>query len=276
MSANIRPWLLPAALGLLAGATALLTVHYYRAATAATERAHLLERQMAELRFEFEKVRTRNEQLTARATELDVQLGSAKLRATAHETKSALLNRELASAKFTLVSREQREVALMAEIEGMRYEARKAADRVKAAARSAPGVLLAPDPELAAELDYYQKRIATLENQLTAMLTRALAESIAPAAAAEPNPATTALPTRTARESGHRLVRVGTQEAFVVVDYGAEHGASVGQFAVIKRGTAALARVQLSDVRERFSIAQVLPQLRNGQLQAGDIVVIGN
>ncbi len=273
MSVTIRPWFLPAALGLLACATALLAVNYYRTAAAATDRANLLERQMAELRFEFEKVRTRNEQLTARATELDVQLGSAKSRATAHETKSALLNRELANAKFTLASREQREVALMAEIEGMRYEARKAADRVKAAARSAPGVLLAPDPELAAELEFYQGRISALENQLTEMLTRALAEPVEPVAvAATPEPIALTTPSQT----GHRLVRVGTQEAFVVVDYGAEHGASVGQFAVIKRGTASIARVQLSDVRERFSIAQVLPQLRNGQLQAGDIVVIGN
>ena len=48
----------------------------------------------------------------------------------------------------------------------------------------------------------------------------------------------------------------------------------VGQAIIrLRRGTSELAQVQISDVRPRFSLAQVLPDTLKGQLQTGDIVV---
>ncbi|MDP2138515.1 MAG: hypothetical protein Q8J74_11755, partial [Candidatus Didemnitutus sp.] len=117
------------------------------------------------------------------------------------------------------------------------------------------------------DLGSFTGRIAALEAQLTDMLTRALAEPVPTALPAEPVPPAPA---------AHQVVRVGVKEAFVVLDYGSEHGAVIGEIVSLVRGTSALARVQISDVRPRFSIAQVLPQMRNGQLQTGDIVVIPN
>ncbi len=264
-----------ALVGLLA-----LAIHSFRTAGRAHSEAAALALELSETRAALSRTNARAELLAAKATELDNELGTAKMRTTATETKSAKLNRELSVVIETLAERQQREVALLAEIESLRQQARV----TELAAVSPPdAVALQPlgvesettqsEPASGAEstppgdLSSFTNRIAALEAQLTEMLTRALAEPVATTPPAGPAPPVPAV---------HQVVRVGVQEAFVVLDYGSEHGALIGEFVALARGTSELARVQISDVRPRLSIAQVLPQMRNGQLQAGDIVVIPN
>lgn len=274
-----RLWAKMIAVVALVGLLALAT-HSFRTAHQAGSEAAALALQLNETRAELTRAKARAELLAAKAAELDNELGSAKTRTTATETKSSQINRELSVVKETLAERQQREVALLAEIESLRQQARAtevasvlvpvaSAPQPKALEPGTTYPLPAMEAESAPPVDFssFTNRIAALEAQLTEMLTRALAvpvETGVPAGPAPPAPVV------------HQVVRVGAKEAFVVLDYGSEHGATIGEFASLSRGTSELARVQISDVRPRFSIAQVLPQMRNGQLQAGDIVVIPN
>ena len=203
-----------------------------------------LSRQNAELRYEAKQAAAQAEKFGRHAVELDTQLGSAKTRTTATEVRQAQLTREL-------TAREQREVELMAELATLQQ-------------KHALPALPAPPLDPAAD----RTRIAELEQQLTQLLTRALAEPVS-AAAVEPE-------TAPAPPEPYQVVRVGPRDSFVVLDFGAAHGARPGQILGLWRGTSELARVQISDARPRFSLAQVLSATLKGQLQTGDLVILTN
>jgi hypothetical protein len=223
-----------------------------------------LSRQNADLRYELKQASRQAADIGQQAVELDSQLGSAKARTTATETKNVQLVRQL-------TEREQREVALMAELATLRQQTAGHNPTgepavlptliLTASKEPAPSAPPSPAPEV--DLASYLQRIAELEDQLTRLLTRALAETLPESAApgAEPAPAT------------HQVVRVGPAAAFVVIDYGETHGARPQAIIRLQRGTSELAQVQISDVRPRFSLAQVLPGTLKGQLQTGDLVV---
>lgn len=223
-----------------------------------------LQEELNKAKLEHGKTRETVEQLRAQAAALDTQLGQAKSRSTAVETRSSQLNRELSATRASLTEREQREVALMAEIESLRQQMSSAqaptSVPVSSSAPEAP-----PQPPAPIDVTRYERKIATLEGQLTELLTRALAEP----AIASPETAT-----EPAEAPPYRVVRVGPADAFVVLDYGREQGAAPGDTATLVRGTSELARVQITDARARFSIAHVIPSPRKGQLQAGDIVLL--
>ena len=212
-----------------------------------------LSRQNADLRHELKQASRQAADIGQRAVELDSQLGSTKSRTTATETRNQQLAHELSA-------REQREVALMAEI----AELRQSADLGTTTTRGPDALPSSPPPAASVtDLESFRRRIAELEGQLIKLLTRSLAEMPGPAAqATEP---TAARP--------HQVVRVGAGDTFVVLDYGTEHGASQHAIIRLQRGTSELAQVQISDVRPRFSLAQVLPGTLKGQLQTGDLVV---
>lgn len=238
------------AVALAGGGVAL---HYRHEAQRERAAAQHLGQQLNDTRAALEHARTRADRLAGQATALDTQLGTAKTRTTATEARSTHLQRELASVKSTLTEREQREVALLAEIESLRRQSPQETP-VPVSSASVPA-----DPGAAAALT---RRLAALEAQLTELLARALAE---PAGSSESAAELPSAPLQ--------VVRVGPADAFVVLDYGADHGATVGCEAVLVRGTSAVGRVQISDVRARFSVAQVLPP-HKGQLQPGDIVLL--
>ena len=223
-----------------------------------------LSRQNADLRYELKQASRQAVDIGQRAVELDSQLGSAKARTTATETRNVQLARQL-------TEREQREVTLMAELATLRQQT---ADRspaeepvvlptliLTAGKESSPPAPPPPTPEV--DVGPYRQRIAELEDQLTRLLTRALAETLPESAAPDPEPA----------RVPHQVVRVGPAAAFVVLDYGETHGARPQAIIRLQRGTSELAQVQISDVRPRFSLAQVLPGTLKGQLQTGDLVV---
>ena len=223
-----------------------------------------LSRQNADLRYELKQASRQAADVGQRAVELDSQLGSAKARTTATETKNVQLVRQL-------TEREQREVALMAELATLRQQTtdRSQAEEpvvlptliLTASKESSPPAPPSPAPEV--DIAPYRQRIAELEDQLTRLLTRALAETLPEPATPDPEPAPVP----------HQVVRVGPATAFVVLDYGEAHGARPQAIIRLQRGTSELAQVQISDVRPRFSLAQVLPGTLKGQLQTGDLVV---
>ena len=223
-----------------------------------------LSRQNAELRYELKQASRQAADIGRRAVELDSQLGSAKVRTTATETRNVQLARQL-------TEREQREVALMAELATLRQQTANPSPGEEPAvlptliltASKPPSPPAPPSPASEVDAAAYRQRIAELEEQLTRLLTRALAETLPEPAAPGPEPA--AVP--------HQVVRVGPAAAFVVLDYGEAHGARPQAIIRLQRGTSELAQVQISDVRPRFSLAQVLPGTLKGQLQTGDLVV---
>lgn len=212
-----------------------------------------LSRHNADLNYELKQAAKRAAEVTQRAIELDTQLGTAKARTTTTVSRQVQLTRELTETKAILSDQEHREVALMAELATLRQ---------KVAEAGAPSTAPAPTPAPAVDLTTYNRRIAELEQQLTQLLARALAES-----ALEPAPA---------QAVTHQVVRVGPRDAFVVLDYGREHGARTSDIITVQRGTSAVAQVQISDARPRFSLAQVLPGSLKGPLQSGDLLVLTN
>jgi hypothetical protein len=225
-----------------------------------------LSRQNADLRYELKQASRQAADIGQRAVELDTELGSAKVRTTATETKNVQLARQL-------TEREQREVALMAELATLRQPAAAPSPSEEPVvlptliltASPTPPRATPPQPQPVTEVDVapYRQRIAELEEQLTRLLTRALAETIPEPVAPDPEPT----------PAPHQVVRVGPAAAFVVLDYGQAHGARPQAIIRLQRGTSELAQVQISDVRPRFSLAQVLPGTLKGQLQTGDLVV---
>lgn len=227
-----------------------------------------LARQNAELRYELKLATNLAGDIGRRAIELDSQLGSTKARTTAAAAKSFQLARELDETRSLLSEREQREIALLAELATLRRKVAEAAPSSSSvlagsgkaegavAVTGGPSVPAVPPPTL--DVAAYLRRIEELERQLPDLLTRALAQ---------PPPSPDAAP------ATHQVVRVGPADAFVVLDYGAEHGARPNAVISLQRGTSELAQVQISDVRSRFSLAQVLSGTLKGQLQTGDLIV---
>ncbi len=246
--------------GLVAAAAVVVLVLVRRDNAELAAQVTRLTRQNAELRYELKQAGKQAADLGQHAVELDSQLGAVKVRTTATEARNQLLIREL-------TAREQREVALMAELAELRPQAVTASSVDEPAALPSLTVAASskPSPPLPAnDVEAYRRRIAELEGQLVQLLARSLAAETGTAA----TPAGESLaPTL------HQVVRVGPADAFVVLDYGAEHGAQPQAIIRLQRGTSELAQVQISDVRPRFSLAQVLPGTVKGQLQTGDLVV---
>ncbi|MBI2511069.1 MAG: hypothetical protein HYV96_03770 [Opitutae bacterium] len=292
---------------ILAGAVG--TAFFYHRSEQHASRVATLERDLALARTEAAREHDRAEKLLAKANELDTHLGNAKTRTTATETKNSQLARELIATKSSLTEREQRQIALLAEIESLRQQIKTAeastptgipasrvdlsgttSETVTTTATASATVSAGPLPPSTAVVTHdaepstqaasthsvdiaaYRERIGALEAQLTELLTRALSE---PAPSAAPSSPAASEPTPTAQTAPpHQVVRVGAHDAFVVVDYGRDEGAAIGDELTLYRGTVVVARVQISDARPRFSIAQVLPAGLKRQLQPGDFVLI--
>lgn len=264
-----RPFAIALILAMLA--LAGIALHFRSTAVEADTRARSLARELAESRFEAKRARDRVAQLEAEAARLDSELGSAKTRTTATETRTGELSRELDAVRTTLTERQQREIALLSEIEALRQQAR-AAPASSPASPASTAAAQAPSPARE-EQAAYARRIAALEAQLTDLLTRAL-ETPTNEEASLSAPVTSQTPA--AATLTHQVVRVGAKDAFVVIDFGTDHGAEAGASLTLARGTSEVARVQISDVRPRFSIAQVLPGTQKRQLQTGDIVLLAH
>lgn len=200
-----------------------------------------------------ELARVQNQALTttakaiAQQTEidaLDTALGEARTRLTLAEVRQVELGRELVQTRARLAVSDATLQPLQAE------NTRLTAEVAQATARSA------------AILAAFERTMVELE--------RLMAEPIRPEPTSGP-----ILPLLTTHRSrSAQVVSVGSSSAFVVINYGAAHGALPRQEMLIMRGTDTIARVHISNVRDQHSIAQVRPDSLSGVLHKGDSAVL--
>lgn len=176
------------------------------------------------------------------ALRAELKLAAREAAQVVHE--AVTLDTQLGAARIALTERTRRETDLLAELASLRQQSAQTAD--------------------AAAVADYQRRINELEDQLAALLTRALAEP-APADVA-PEPAAAASPVT--------VVRLGPEDAFVILSGGTAHGLGPGVILGLHRGTTELARVQITDARPRHSVARVIPGTLKGKLQTGDLALL--
>lgn len=169
------------------------------------------------------------------------QLSSAELRAT-------VLAHDLAQAKGVLSVYEQTARALGEEVASLK------ADLADTRATFA-------SPEAVAA---YKNTIAELERQLANARNGAAATTAAGAS-------TAVFASRPGRAT---VLTVGPQGAFVVLNFGSNRGARVGQRLEVSQGHSVVATVAISDVRTNFSVAQVEPESVRGVLQKGDLALL--
>lgn len=200
------------------------------------------------LTVDLEQAKEETGALTAKLRSVEGELGAAKTKLTATETKAGQLETSLAQARATIGVHEQNNRALATELAGLRRELEDTR-----ASNASPEAIAA-----------YKNTIADLERELAA----ARHGATAPMAAGASTAVFTSRPGRAA------VVSVGPGNAFVIVDYGAERGAQLGQRMTVSQGTDVVATVLISDVRPNFSIAQVLPDTLRGVLQKGDSALL--
>jgi hypothetical protein len=255
----MKTGLMLATLGLVASLVAQICL--WRINETLASRNLSLSRHNAALRSDLKLANQRADELDREALHLDTQLGATKALLSERSRRQAVLVAEIDTLRELAHPPRAASPALhsnplleprrprrgLGDIEvGPTSEALPAKETILPAT---------PDPMLD-----YQRRISELENQLTTLLTRALAEPAPPS-----NPLGPPSP---------KVVRVGPDDAFVIVDVGLEDGLHPGQTLFLQRGTTRLARVQISDARARHSLAQVLPGTQKGKLQTGDIVLL--
>lgn len=243
---------LPPGAGLLAIAVIGLAVALVVARREAADlhrQLTVLSRQNADLRYQLKRTAAEVAAAQQAATGLDTQLGDTKSRATAAEAKTIGLDRELSAVRGSLSELEQRESQLRLEIETLRTAA-------------SPSGATSSTPSPASDA-----RLAELQQQLVDLPARPLEQPPEPPVP-EPAPAPSSVP-----PAPFSVVRVGSQQAFVIIDFGGLHGAAIGRRLAVHRGTTDLATVQISETRPAFSVAQVLPGTLKGQLQPGDRVL---
>lgn len=180
------------------------------------------------------------EKLQTQLVALDADLGATKTRLTEAEAAKVQLTRELAANRTELREMTAEQARLRAEIARLQNESGHGSPEIVAA---------------------HEATIARLEAEL-ARLQQA------------PAPAGPVLSTNRARST--MVVSVGPSDAFVVINYGASHGALPAQKMLIKRGTETVGTALISDVREQYSVAQVDPGSLRGALHKGDSAVLAH
>ncbi|MCF7686740.1 MAG: hypothetical protein K9M98_08230 [Cephaloticoccus sp.] len=184
---------------------------------------------------------------------MDATLGATKTRLTAAESEQVVLRREIRDLRNQLQESATHNTLLTKENERL--------GSALSAARSNRASL--------ESVREYQETIAKLEQALANAQAAQLTPPTAPALVQ-----TQGVVLTTNRGRNSTVVSVGPADAFVVVNYGATHGAMPTQQLSIMRGTEILATALISDVRENYSIAQIQPQSLRGALHKGDSAVL--
>lgn len=196
--------------------------------------------------------------IEAQARALEEQLGESRARGVSLEARSTQLARELQQARQELVEKADAEQNQQREIAQLRR------DLVQA--RS---TLLEQGSQ--AEVAALQDRINSLEAELGRR-----GGSGSPSATGRTVQIT---PVNSPRDFGIQnasVLSVGTKSAFVVLNIGSAHGARPGIALAVDRQGLSLARLQISEVNENYSIAQVEAGSLTGKLRVGDNAIILN
>lgn len=202
----------------------------------------------------------------------EAELEAVRMRTDSILAEKATLENRVRVLDTDLASRKREVTALQLEFETLRQtlelaeEARNLAiaDRDKAQAEvvDARSELTSMEEQLRrsaspAEIARFRQVIADLESRIAAQERRLAQKSGAPALLS-------------GRENHAQVIKVGPRNAFVVINFGNSHGAAPNQRLLIKRGSTALATVEISLSREHYSIAQVLPETLSGSIRKGD------
>ena len=233
---------------------AVIGVFYYRAAKQLDvlhgdlKSSHsLIDQQQVDLI----KSKADNLNLKQALVKMDSYLGIAKTRLTRAEADKVQLDRELAKLRTRLHEDDYRSNQLISDIASLHAAiARAKEDRAS--------------PESVAA---FQWTIEELKGKLAAAN-----EKLNSLPVALPKPDGLVLTTNRSRSS--IVVSVGPSSAFVVINYGASHGALPSQIMTIQRGTKTLASALITDVRQNHSIAQIQPDSLRGALHKGDSAVL--
>lgn len=173
-------------------------------------------------------------------------LAELKARNTTLEARNSQLARELIQQRDQLATREESDQGVQQELANLR---KQLADSRAALASSIGGAT-------AEQVAAYEARIQDLEAQLVTLrreLPSASAGADAPAGL-----------------SGE-VIEVGPKSAFVVLNIGSKHGAVTALEMILRRGENRLARIRLTDVRETYSVATVVPETGTGNIRPGDV-----
>ena len=219
-------------------------------------RATSLQNNLSETQGTLEKTNTK-------LAETDAALGDAKSNLKAAENRNVQTARELDTVKRALAAKEQAEKQLNSDLDDLRKELVQT--RLAAQVGS---------PE---DLEKARQTIAGLEARLAELQgLPPSAVSDASASVASAVPAAPAKPALSERAAAAKVAQVGAKNAFVVLELGAADGIAPGLTFVIKRGQDVIAESVISEVKESFSIAQVVPGSIKSPLKAGDTASFRN
>ena len=189
-----------------------------------------------------------NGSLKSRVGVLDTELAVTKTKLTTVESRVTQLDRDLADTRNVLRLYESTSRALGDEITALRRDL----DQSRASNAS---------PEAVAA---YKNTIAELEKELAQARN----------GAAAPGVGGTSTAVFTSRAGRATVLTVGPESSFVVLNFGSERGAKLGQKLTVSQLGTEVATVLISDVRSSFSVAQVVPDTLRGVLHKGDSAVL--
>lgn len=199
------------------------------------------------LQNNLNETNTQLEQKVAQLTQTDTELGDTKSKLTAAEARNVQISREIASLKTAYASKEESERKLTADVDALRREL------VQTRLAAQVG-----NPE---EIERYKQTIASLESRLGEI------QGITPAVAG----AAASGPVRSERTAAARVAKVGTKNAFVILELGAADGIAAGNKFNLSRAGEVLAESVISEVKDTYAIAQIAPSSIKGALKEGDI-----
>jgi len=189
-----------------------------------------------------------NGSLKAKIGALDAELSAARTSLSATESRVTQLDRDLADTKSVLNLYESTSKAMGDEIAALRRDLEDSR-----ASNASPEAVAA-----------YRNTIAELEKELAQARN----------GAAAPGMLGTSTAVFTNRAGRATVLTVGPESAFVVLNFGAERGAKLGQKLAVSQLGTEVATVLISDVRTSFSVAQVVPDTLRGVLHKGDLAVL--
>ncbi|MDP6795789.1 MAG: hypothetical protein QGG00_10405, partial [Verrucomicrobiota bacterium] len=73
-----------------------------------------------------------------------------------------------------------------------------------------------------------------------------------------------------------KVTAVDAQFDFVVLDIGESEGAREHGELLVSRGEKLIGKLRILDVKQDHSIANILPDWKQGEIQTGDLVIVGN
>ena len=205
-----------------------------------------------ELQDKLAEAGTQSEALQKRLAALDSDLGDAKSKITLSENRNVQLARDVDQLKNQITAKDDATQALNTEIADLKSQIAKAT------------LAAAASPE---EIERYKQTIATLQTRVTEL------EAIKSTAAVAAANGTSGGAKAAAGLEG-KVVSVGNQNAFVVINLGSSQGVQVSSRFTVARGGTTLATAQVSSVEENYSIAQIAPDSLNGKLGKGDSATI--